>query len=101
MILMGMLDSPFVHRVAVTLNHYELPFTREVLSTFGDFDRMLTANAAHCVQLSGSSLILKQEFLCICTGLDFLQNFAHLILGLFGNDPRAARKITVFRIVRN
>jgi len=44
MILVGMLDSPFVRRVAVTLNHYELPFTREALSTFGDFDRMLTAN---------------------------------------------------------
>ncbi|HTZ77999.1 MAG TPA: glutathione S-transferase family protein, partial [Stellaceae bacterium] len=44
MILVGMLDSPFVRRVAVTLQHYELPFTREVLSTFGDFDRMLETN---------------------------------------------------------
>lgn len=44
MILVGMLDSPFVRRVAVTLTHYELPFTREVLSTFGDFDQMLSTN---------------------------------------------------------
>jgi glutathione S-transferase len=34
MILVGQFDSPFVRRVAVTLNHYHMPFTRNPLSIF-------------------------------------------------------------------
>ena len=34
MILVGQYDSPFVRRVAVTLNHYHMPFTRNPLSIF-------------------------------------------------------------------
>lgn len=34
MILVGQFDSPFVRRVAVTLNHYHLPYTRNPLSVF-------------------------------------------------------------------
>jgi glutathione S-transferase len=44
MILYGQYDSPFVRRVAVTLNHYGIGFAREILSVFGDFDQMLTIN---------------------------------------------------------
>ncbi len=36
MILVGQFDSPFVRRVAVTLNHYHMPFTRQPLSVFRD-----------------------------------------------------------------
>jgi len=36
MILIGQYDSPFVRRVAVTLHHYHMPFTRNPLSVFGD-----------------------------------------------------------------
>lgn len=36
MILIGQYDSPFVRRVAVTLNHYHMPFTRNPLSVFGN-----------------------------------------------------------------
>ena len=36
MILVGQYDSPFVRRVAVTLHHYHMPFTRQPLSVFGD-----------------------------------------------------------------
>ena len=36
MILIGQYDSPFVRRVAVTLHHYHMPFTRKPLSVFGD-----------------------------------------------------------------
>jgi glutathione S-transferase len=36
MILVGQYDSPFVRRVAVTLHHYHMPFTRNPLSVFGD-----------------------------------------------------------------
>lgn len=34
MILVGQYDSPFVRRVAVTLHHYHMPFTRNPLSVF-------------------------------------------------------------------
>ena len=44
MILVGMLDSPFVRRVAVTLHIYGLGFERRVLSVFADFDAMLELN---------------------------------------------------------
>lgn len=36
MILVGQYDSPFVRRVAVSLHHYHMPFTRKPLSVFGD-----------------------------------------------------------------
>lgn len=44
MILVGQYDSPFVRRVAVTMNFYRLPFERQVLSVFRDFDAMLAIN---------------------------------------------------------
>jgi glutathione S-transferase len=44
MILVGQYDSPFVRRVAVTLHHYHMPFTRQPLSVFGDFKKMGALN---------------------------------------------------------
>lgn len=44
MILVGQYDSPFVRRVAVTLHHYHMPFTRQPLSVFGDFKAMGAIN---------------------------------------------------------
>ena len=37
MILVGQYDSPYVRRVAVTLHHYHMPFTRNALSVFSNF----------------------------------------------------------------
>ncbi|MEM7377792.1 MAG: glutathione S-transferase family protein [Pseudomonadota bacterium] len=42
--LIGQYDSPFVRRVAITLNHYGLPFDRQVLSVFTDFEAVLALN---------------------------------------------------------
>ncbi|HTI83501.1 MAG TPA: glutathione S-transferase family protein [Acetobacteraceae bacterium] len=42
--LIGQYDSPFVRRVAVTMNLYELPFERRVLSVFTDFAAVLALN---------------------------------------------------------
>lgn len=42
--LIGMLDSPYVRRVAVSLQFFELPFTHEPLSVFGDFSTFAKAN---------------------------------------------------------
>lgn len=44
MILIGQYDSPFVRRVAVTMNFYRMPFERQVLSVFRDFDAVLAMN---------------------------------------------------------
>ncbi len=44
MLLVGCLDSPFVRRVAVTLNHYGLRFERRPLLTFGQFEEVLKTN---------------------------------------------------------
>jgi glutathione S-transferase len=44
MILVGQYDSPFVRRVAVTLHHYGMPFSRNRISVFSDADKMATIN---------------------------------------------------------
>lgn len=44
MILVGQFDSPFVRRVAVTLNHYHMPFTRNPISVFRNADEMQKIN---------------------------------------------------------
>ncbi|BBU63431.1 glutathione S-transferase [Methylosinus sp. C49] len=42
--LIGMLDSPYVRRVAVSLNAFGLPFVHEPLSVFRDFDAFAGIN---------------------------------------------------------
>lgn len=44
MILVGQYDSPFVRRVAVTLHHYHMPFTRNPLSVFSNEAEMRKIN---------------------------------------------------------
>ena len=44
MILVGQYDSPFVRRVAVTMNVYGINFERRILSVFRDFDEVLALN---------------------------------------------------------
>lgn len=42
--LIGMLDSPYVRRVAVSLEFLELPYVHEPLSVFRDFDAFAAIN---------------------------------------------------------
>jgi glutathione S-transferase len=44
MILIGQYDSPFVRRVGVALRLYDLPFTREPWSSFGESDKIRAHN---------------------------------------------------------
>ncbi|WP_373504574.1 glutathione S-transferase family protein [Aestuariivirga sp.] len=44
MILVGQFDSPFVRRVAVTLHHYHMPYTRNPLSVFRNAEDMQKVN---------------------------------------------------------
>jgi glutathione S-transferase len=44
MILVGQFDSPFVRRVAVTLHHYHMPYTRNPISVFRNVAEMQKIN---------------------------------------------------------
>jgi glutathione S-transferase len=44
MILVGQYDSPYVRRVAITLHHYGIPFTRNPISVFSDAAQMAKIN---------------------------------------------------------
>jgi glutathione S-transferase len=44
MILVGQFDSPFVRRVAVTLHHYHMPYTRNPISVFRNVPEMRKIN---------------------------------------------------------
>jgi glutathione S-transferase len=44
MILVGQFDSPFVRRVAVTLHHYHMPYTRNPISVFRNVEEMQKIN---------------------------------------------------------
>lgn len=44
MILVGQYDSPYVRRVAVTLHHYGIPFTRNPISVFSNATDMARIN---------------------------------------------------------
>jgi glutathione S-transferase len=44
MILTGQLDSPFVRRVAIALNHYGLAYERRAISAYEDFARLQQVN---------------------------------------------------------
>ena len=48
MILTGQYDSPFVRRVAVTLQHYGMPYERQVMSVYGEFERV--ARRSKCMR---------------------------------------------------
>ena len=42
--LIGMLDSPYVRRVAISLKRLEIPFDHKSLSVFRDFDAFSQIN---------------------------------------------------------
>ncbi|MEM6676830.1 MAG: glutathione S-transferase family protein [Pseudomonadota bacterium] len=74
MILVGQFDSPFVRRVAIALTHYGLPFERQVLSTFADFEQILAINPLGKVP----ALILEDGMVLIDSRaiIDFLEEIA-------------------------
>lgn len=66
--LIGMLDSPFVRRTAISLARMEVPFTLDQLSVFSDFDQIAQVNPSvkvptlvtdYGVTLMDSSLIIE------------------------------------------
>jgi glutathione S-transferase len=57
MILVGQFDSPFVRRIAVTLNLYHIPFRRNAISVFSNAEEMRRINPLVRIP----SLILDSE----------------------------------------
>lgn len=84
MILVGQFDSPFVRRVAVTLNHYHMPFTRNPLSIF--------RNAAEVQRINP---LLRVPALILETGEVLIDS--HAILDHLDERAGPARALTPAR----
>ncbi len=66
MILIGQYDSPFVRRVAVTLQHYDMPYERQVISVYDDFERVLAVNPlgkAPALQLDSGEILFDSQMI--------------------------------------
>ena len=74
MILVGQYDSPFVRRVAITLQLYGIPFTRNAISVFGDAAAMARINPLGRIP----SLVLDDGEVLVESGaiLDYLDEGA-------------------------
>ncbi len=74
MILVGHYDSPFVRRVAITLNHYGMAFERNPISVFGDAAKMAGINPIVRIP----SLVLDDGAVLIDSGaiIDYLDECA-------------------------
>jgi glutathione S-transferase len=91
MILVGQYDSPFVRRVAVTLHHYHMPFTRQPLSVFGDFKKMGEINPLVRVP----ALILETGETLIDSGaiIDHIDHVAGQVRSLTPGNGTERRKV--------
>ncbi|MBC8339878.1 MAG: glutathione S-transferase family protein [Rhodospirillales bacterium] len=66
MILVGQMDSPFVRRVAVSMNIYGMAFEREVLSVYGNADAVRKINPLGKVPalvLDGSETLFDSQMI--------------------------------------
>ena len=74
MILVGQYDSPFVRRVAITLNLYGMKFTRNAISVFSNAKEMAQINPVVRIP----SLILDDGGILIDSGaiIDYLDGLA-------------------------
>ena len=93
-ILIGMFDSPFVRRVAVTLNLLELPFEHRNWSVGRDFERIRQFNplgrVPTLVRPDGEALI---ESAAILDHLDEVAGPARALLPVSGPPRRTALRL--------
>jgi len=94
MILIGQFDSPYVRRVAVTLNHYHMPFTRNPLSVFRNMPETQAINPLIRVP----SLMLDTGEVLIDSGaiIDHLDHVAGQARSLTPGDGPERRKVLKF-----
>jgi len=66
MFLYGQYDSPFVRRVAVTMNIYGMPFERKVLSVIADQERLRRVNPlgkVPALELDGGEVLFDSQMI--------------------------------------
>lgn len=88
--LIGMLDSPFVRRVAIGMKLLELPFTHRPLSVFGDFDAFAQINPvvkAPSLVLEDGSVLMESSLI-----LDYLVRQTPRARHLVPDSPQAAAR---------
>lgn len=94
MILYGLMDSPFVRRVAVTLCHYGLKYERSALSVFRDADALRAVNPlgkAPALELDDGELIFDSEM--ILDHLDAEVGPARALMPAAGPERRAHQRV--------
>lgn len=95
MLLIGMFDSPFVRRVAISLKFHEVPFEHANWSVGRDFDRIREYNplgrVPTLVTNDGERLV---ESAAILDYLDELAGPERALLPAAGPDRRLALKLT-------
>jgi len=95
MILVGQYDSPFVRRVAVTLHHYDMPFTRNTLSVFGDAKDMQKINPLIRIPslvLDGGEILI--DSVAIVDALDEMAGPARVLVPPHGPERRKILQAT-------
>ena len=95
--LLGLFDSPYVRRVAVTLAHYGIPFTHESLSVFRHVEEMRNTNPLLRVPMltTPDGMTLHESAFI----LDYLDELAResgrgALVALTGPDRRAVWQAT-------
>jgi glutathione S-transferase len=83
--LIGMLDSPYVRRVAVSLKLMGLPFVHEPLSVFRDYDRFAAINPA----VKAPTFVTDAGVVLVDSGLilDHIEHIAPPVRSLMPHDP--------------
>lgn len=95
MILVGQYDSPFVRRVAVTLRHYGMPFTRNTISVFGDARGMQKINPLIRIPsliLDGGETLI--DSVAIVDALDEMAGPARALVPAHGPERRRILQAT-------
>ncbi len=95
MILIGQYDSPFVRRVAVTLQLYGFDYEHWPWSTFGDADRLAAYNPLRRVPtlvLDGGEVLIESG--AILDHLDELAGSAKALISREGAERRAVLKMS-------
>jgi glutathione S-transferase len=91
MILVGQYDSPYVRRVAITLHHYGLAFSRNPISVFDDAEAMAKINPLVRIP----SLVLDDGEILIDSGaiIDYLDEIAGPERALTPRAGEARRRV--------
>jgi glutathione S-transferase len=95
MILVGQYDSPYVRRVAVTLNHYHMPFERNALSVFSNVKPMQIINPlvrVPALELQDGTVLIDSW--CILDYLDEKAGPARALTPSHGAERRKVHQIT-------